>query len=46
MTAPAAPALSPSRLPDLIALAQEPSSETRRALMRELPEHFFGATVH
>jgi uncharacterized protein (DUF2336 family) len=46
MTAPAAPALSPSRLPDLIALAQEPSSETRRALLRELTDHFFGVPVH
>lgn len=33
-----------SRLPDLIALAQEPSSEKRRALLRELSDHFFGAT--
>ena len=32
-----------SRLPDLIALAQEPSSEKRRALLRELTDHFFGA---
>lgn len=32
-----------SRLPDLIVLAQEPSSEKRRALLRELTEHFFGA---
>lgn len=31
-----------SRLPDLIALAAEPSSQTRRALMRELTDHFFG----
>jgi uncharacterized protein (DUF2336 family) len=31
-----------SRLPDLIALAQEPSSEKRRALLRELTDHFFG----
>ncbi len=31
-----------SRLPDLIAMAQEPSSEKRRALLRELTEHFFG----
>ncbi len=34
-----------SRLPDLIALAQEPSSEKRRALLRELTEHFFGSPV-
>lgn len=34
-----------SRLPDLIALAQEPSSEKRRALLRELTDHFFGSTV-
>ena len=33
-----------SRLPDLIALAREPSSENRRALLRELTEHFFGAS--
>lgn len=32
-----------SRLPELIALAEEPSSEKRRALLRELTEHFFGA---
>jgi len=32
-----------SRLPDLIALAEEGSSEKRRALLRELTEHFFGA---
>lgn len=32
-----------SRLPDLIALAREPSSEKRRALLRELSDHFFGA---
>ncbi len=35
-----------SRLPDLIALASEPSSEKRRALLRELTEHFFGAPTH
>ena len=46
MNASAAPAPSPSRLPDLIALAQEPSSETRRALLRELTDHFFGAPTH
>ncbi|MBB5746858.1 DUF2336 domain-containing protein [Brevundimonas variabilis] len=34
-----------SRLPDLIALAQEPSSEKRRALLRELTDHFFGSPV-
>ncbi|KPF74992.1 hypothetical protein IP78_13900, partial [Brevundimonas sp. AAP58] len=33
-----------SRLPDLILLAQEPSSEKRRALLRELTDHFFGST--
>ncbi len=33
-----------SRLPDLIILAQEPSSEKRRALLRELTEHFFGSS--
>jgi len=31
-----------SRLPELIALAQEESSEKRRALLRELTDHFFG----
>ncbi|MDQ8028556.1 MAG: DUF2336 domain-containing protein [Brevundimonas sp.] len=35
--------LTVSRLPDLIALAEEGSSEKRRALLRELTEHFFGA---
>ena len=34
-----------SRLPSLIALAQEPSSESRRALLRELTDHFFGSTT-
>jgi len=34
-----------SRLPDLIALAQEPSSEKRRALLRELTDHFFCGAV-
>lgn len=46
MTQPA-PVLDPadagSRLPDLIQLAGEPSSEKRRALLRELTEHFFGS---
>ena len=32
-----------SRLPDLIALAEEGSSEKRRALLRELTDHFFGS---
>jgi uncharacterized protein (DUF2336 family) len=32
-----------SRLPDLILLAQEQSSEKRRALLRELTDHFFGS---
>ena len=31
-----------SRLPDLILLAKEDSSEKRRALLRELTGHFFG----
>ncbi len=31
-----------SRLPALIALAKEPSSEKRRALLRDLTDHFFG----
>jgi len=35
-----------SRLPDLIAMAQEPSSEKRRALLRELTEVFFGTETH
>jgi len=39
----AAPSLS--RRPDLIALAEEGSSEKRRALLRELTEHFFGSTT-
>ena len=34
-----------SRLPALIALAQESSSESRRALLRELTDHFFGAAT-
>lgn len=32
-----------SRLPELIALASEESSEKRRLLLRELTAHFFGA---
>ena len=35
-----------SRLPDLIALAAEPSSEKRRTLLRELTDHFFGVVSH
>ena len=35
----------PSRLPELIAMAEEGSSEKRRALLRELTEHFFGASA-
>lgn len=34
-----------SRLPDLIALAEEGSSEKRRALLRELTDRFFGEPV-
>ena len=34
-----------SRIPALIALASEPSSESRRALLRELTDHFFGSTT-
>ncbi len=34
-----------SRLPELLALAEEGSSEKRRALLRELTEHFFGAST-
>ena len=40
------PQSATSRLPDLIAMAQEPSSEKRRALLRELTEHFFGTSPH
>ena len=35
-----------SRLPELIALAGEESSEKRRLLLRELTNHFFGAAEH
>ncbi|MDO9588628.1 MAG: DUF2336 domain-containing protein [Brevundimonas sp.] len=38
-------AATPSRLPDLIALAEEGSSEKRRTLLRELTEHFFGSSA-
>ncbi len=38
-------ASTPSRLPELIAMAEEGSSEKRRALLRELTEHFFGAST-
>lgn len=41
--APPADPPAASRLPELIALAQEPSSESRRALLRELTDSFFGA---
>jgi uncharacterized protein (DUF2336 family) len=34
-----------SRLPHLIALAQQPTSESRRTLLRELTDHFFGAVT-
>ena len=45
-SAVAHPGLStPSRLPELIALANDASSESRRALLRELTDHFFGAAV-
>ncbi len=37
-----APEATQSRLPELIALAQEPSSDNRRALLRELTDTFFG----
>lgn len=40
--AQASPPLTASRLPELIALAKEPSSENRRALLRELTDTFFG----
>lgn len=35
-----------SRLPDLIALANEASSEKRRLLLRELTDHFLGGGEH
>ncbi|QYF86046.1 DUF2336 domain-containing protein [Brevundimonas sp. PAMC22021] len=38
-----APVVDGSRLPDLIALAGEASSDKRRLLLRELTDHFFGA---
>lgn len=37
--------MTESRLPELIDLAREDSSEKRRILLRELTEHFFGASV-
>lgn len=37
--------MTASRLPELIDLAREGSSEKRRVLLRELTEHFFGASV-
>lgn len=43
---PPATAAPQSRLPDLIALAHQTSSEKRRDLLRELTDHFFGAPVH
>ena len=36
--------MTDSRLPELIDLAREGSSEKRRVLLRELTEHFFGAS--
>ena len=42
----AAPVVDGSRLPDLIALAGEASSDKRRLLLRELTDHFFGAPNH
>ena len=35
-----------SRLPDLIAMARESSSDRRRKLLRELSEVFFGSPTH
>lgn len=35
-----------SRLPELVLLAQEGSSEKRRLLLRELTDHFFGPARH
>ena len=46
MTQPASDTVVESRLPDLIAMAQEPSSEKRRALLRELTEVFLGTETH
>ena len=48
MTAPstADQTVQASRLPELIALAEESSSEKRRLLLRELTDHFFGAPEH
>ena len=37
--------MTDSRLPELIDLAREDSSDKRRTLLRELTEHFFGASV-
>ena len=44
MTGPADQGVGLSRLPELIGLAEEGSSEKRRALLRELTGHFFGMT--
>lgn len=38
--------VAPSRLPELIALARESSSDKRRTLLRELTDHFFSASSH
>ena len=39
-------AIQSSRLPELIALAGEASSEKRRLLLRELTDHFLGSAEH
>lgn len=41
-----AEAIKASRLPQLIALAEEASSEKRRLLLRELTDQFFGDVEH
>lgn len=46
MSLPVSESASSSRLPDLIALAREPSSEKRRILLRELTDSFFGVENH
>ncbi|WP_395944560.1 DUF2336 domain-containing protein [Brevundimonas sp.] len=46
MSAVEAETIQASRLPQLIALAGEGSSEKRRLLLRELTDHFFGGVEH
>jgi uncharacterized protein (DUF2336 family) len=45
MTPVESPVETHSRLPELVAMASEASSEKRRALLRDLTEHFFGEPV-